>query len=148
MTFVGLPRTPTTRSMTWQPSSNMIPPRILGQVASRSAGPTTLLMTAWTSNTSPSQPALEELAEQHDGGVVAVHVAHLHEQLLLRGRVQDAPVLRERLAGRLVEVDVLARGDAGLGRVEQVAHARLDEHGLEARHVRAVARGSSTAGPR
>ena len=44
-------------------------------------------------------------------------------------------VLGERLTGRLVEMDVQPRADAGLGRVEQVAYPGLDEHGLEPRHL-------------
>ena len=109
----------------------MIPPRILRQLAP--LGGVDDLAHHGVDLEDVAQPAAQELAEQHDGGVVSIHVAHLHEQLLPRGRLKDSAELGQRLARRLVEVDVLPGVDAGLGRVEQVAHPRLDEHGLEPR---------------
>ena len=88
----------------------------------RPAGSTTLLITVWTSNTSPSQPSLQEFAQQHDGRAVAIHVAHLHEQLLLLGRGEHAldtaaairpPACRDERACRRRRTPRPCRADRG-----------------------------------
>ena len=76
-------------------------------------------------------PFLQEVAQQHDGGVVAVHVAHLHQELAFGRLVEKAAELGQGIPGRLVEMDVLTGVDTGLRIVEQVPHLRLDENNLE-----------------
>ena len=83
-----------------------------------------------------AQPAvLEELPEQNHGRAVAIHVAHLDEQLLLSAAASSLLILRQRFAGGFIEMDVLAGVDAALGRVEQIADVRLDEDCGQARRV-------------
>ena len=83
-----------------------------------------------------SQPSVaDRLEAELKGRVVSEHVAHLDGELAAGGLVEDLPELRQRLAGRLVEVDVLARCHGSPGRVQQVADLRLHGHGLEALDV-------------
>jgi len=56
VTRSGLPITATVASITWQPSSNIEPPENSAKRRRWLSG-SFLLITAWTSNTSPSQPS-------------------------------------------------------------------------------------------
>src|SRR5688500_6643059 len=45
-----------------------------------------------------AQPtALQKVSQQYDGRVVAEHVSHLHEQLLLFRRFEQLAILRQRI---------------------------------------------------
>ncbi len=80
-----------------------------------------------------AQPtAFEKFVQHEHRRVVAVHVAHLHHQVLAGSGVENLSILRERLAGRLVELHVLVGVDTGFGRVEQVTHPRFNQHRLQA----------------
>ena len=68
--------------MMWQPSSNMIPP---GYSANQRASCGVDDLAHHGVNLERvAQPALlQEVAQHDDGGVVAIHVAHLHHELLM-----------------------------------------------------------------
>jgi len=79
-----------------------------------------------------AQPAVADGAEAElEGGVVAEHVAHLHDELPACGLVEDLPEGGQRLARGLVEVDVLARRHRARRRGQQVAHLGLHGHRLQ-----------------
>lgn len=85
-------------------------------------------------------------AELH-GRVVPIHVAHLDRQAPGFRLVQQLPELRQRLATRLVQMNVLPRPDAvQRGRDGRVL-LRLHRHGLKTGHRQQLARGHPSQPP-
>ena len=57
-----------------------------------------------------AQPALpHRLAHEVEAGIVAEHVAHLNDEFLLCGLIEDCFPLGEVRARRFIEMDVLTR---------------------------------------
>ena len=79
--------------------------------------------------------AFEQIAQQYDRRIVSIHIAHLYDQVLAGRRVENPPILRQRLSGRFVQMHVFAGGDARLGGGKRIANACFDQHGLDARRV-------------
>jgi len=83
----------------------------------------------------PEPAFVEEFLESEEGGVVAVHVAHLDEEVFLFGQLDDALEVGEGGSGGLIEVNVLAGLEGGFGVFEEVGDIGFDEDGIEARGV-------------
>ena len=94
MTFVGAPSTPDDEVDDVAAQLEHDPAAILGQCFPL-VGPDDLAHHRVDLEDLAEPPTPEDVAQQHHGGVVSVHVPHLHPEVLPRCRLEDPPVLGE-----------------------------------------------------
>ena len=91
-----------------------------------------------------AQPALlQKFPQQYHSGVVAVHIPHLHHQLLLFGQIENALKLWQLFPCRLVDMHMLTCLNTSLGVIQQVFHMGFHQHCLKTRCVQQVIPGKT-----